>query len=322
MRKSNVSVKIEKFKELDRKLKILHQSNIKDQLKVRQPDETIAGDHEAIKLHVSICEMLAESAVGCVYGIKQIRKIVDLDCLLDSILAVAVPYVLKKTYLRLLFNGYIQQVEDVQMIDLSYPKFLQVMRYVVLYDVENYYMHFEGLAVPSKPEEERDDPVEEGKEIFKSKVVEDLKRVSEQMFELANENKNYKQQLEEKDFMMNLSPLNQKRYIEFLDSKDKAEFWHYFCSFNVELNKNDGLIYFVRDFFIEAGGKVDDWPPELLDICQNMKESILKMMDKLDQMKENYLDTLIDIDYIFYALDEAINALPSSQKLVKINTNH
>ena len=107
MRKSNVSVKIEKFKELDRKLKILHQSNIKDQLKVRQPDETIAGDHEAIKLHVSICEMLAESAVGCVYGIKQIRKIVDLDCLLDSILAVAVPYVLKKTYLRLLFNGYI-----------------------------------------------------------------------------------------------------------------------------------------------------------------------------------------------------------------------
>ena len=87
----------------------------------------------------------------------------------------------------------------------------------------------------------------------------------------------------------------------------------------MELNKNDGLIYFVRDFFIEAGGKVDDWPQELLDICQSMKESILKMMDKLDQMKENYLDTLIDIDYIFYALDEAINALPSSKKLVKIN---
>lgn len=46
-------------------------------------------------------------AVENAYGIKQIRKVVDLDCLLDSILAQAIPFTFKKSYLRLLFNGYL-----------------------------------------------------------------------------------------------------------------------------------------------------------------------------------------------------------------------
>lgn len=34
-----------------------------------------------------------------------------------------------------------------------------------------------------------------------------------------------------------------------LDSNNKGEYWEYFCSYDVELRRNDGLIYFVRDFY-------------------------------------------------------------------------
>ena len=71
-----------------------------------------------------------------------------LESLLDTILAQAVPFIFKKSYLRLLFNGYIQEVDDVKMFDFNFPKFLSLLRNVVLYDIENYFQYQAGLAVP------------------------------------------------------------------------------------------------------------------------------------------------------------------------------
>lgn len=67
---------------------------------------------------------------------------------MDSILAQAVPFTFKKSYLRLLFNGYIQEIDDVHMMDINFPKFLTLLRYIVLQDIETYYMYYAGLAVP------------------------------------------------------------------------------------------------------------------------------------------------------------------------------
>ena len=74
-----------------------------------------------------------------------------------------------------------------------------------------------------------------------------------------NAHKNYKQKLEEKEFMLNLSPLNNNRIFLILDSKNKAEYWDYFCSYDVQLRRNDGLIYFVRDFYRATAHKVEEW---------------------------------------------------------------
>ena len=97
------------------------------------------------------------------YGVKQVRKIVELDQLLDSLLAQAVPFVYKKSYLRLLFNGYIQELGEVHMLDVNFPKFLSFMRHIVLYDIEHYYMYFAGLTIPKVEDDERDEVVEQSK---------------------------------------------------------------------------------------------------------------------------------------------------------------
>lgn len=110
--------------------------------------------------------------------------------------------------------------------------------------------------------------------------------------------------------MLNLSPLNQNRVILLLDSHNKSEYWEYFCSYDVELRRNDGLIYFVRDFYRAIGEKLDEWSQELVDITVKIKQQLLVMIDKLDQLKENYLDNLVDLDNVQFALDEAFTAIP------------
>ena len=76
----------------------------------------------------------------------QVRRVVHLDCLYESILAQSVPFRMKTTYLRLLFNGFIQSVEYVQSLRLyEDDQFLVIMRHVILYDIEHYYLYYKGL---------------------------------------------------------------------------------------------------------------------------------------------------------------------------------
>ena len=79
------------------------------------------------------------------------KRIVDLECLFDSLLAMSVPFVIKRSYFRLLLQGYIIP-EGRECITMSFdePRFLKVMKYVVLQDIENYYMYFVGLVIPRK----------------------------------------------------------------------------------------------------------------------------------------------------------------------------
>lgn len=47
------------------------------------------------------------------FGMKQIRTTIELECILDALLAQSIPYVIKRTYFRLLFVGFIQEQEDI-----------------------------------------------------------------------------------------------------------------------------------------------------------------------------------------------------------------
>ena len=46
------------------------------------------------------------------------------------------------------------------------------------------------------------------------------------------------------------------------------------------------------------------------------------MIDKLDQLKENYLDNLVDLDNVQFALDEAFTAIPDLTSRVQKARNH
>ena len=141
-----------------------------------------------------------------------------------------------------------------------------------------------------------------------------MQRAADALFEQRNENKNYKQKLEEKEFMLSLSPLNQNRIFLLLDPNNRAEYWQYFCSYDEELRRNDGLVYFIRDFYRAAAYKVDEWSQDLIDLTCQLKDTLLVIIDRLDRLKESYLDDLVDVDNAQFALDEALLAIPDLSK--------
>ena len=64
------------------------------------------------------------------------------------------------------------------------------------------------------------------------------------------------------------------------------------------MRRNDGLVYFIRDFFKAVAAKIDDWSEELLDIAVELKAKMLEIIDKLDRLKESYADNLVDLDNV------------------------
>ena len=102
-----------------------------------------------------------------------------------------------------------------------------------------------------------------------------------------------------------------------MDSNNKGEYWEYFCSYDVELRRNDGLVYFVRDFYRATSSKVSEWSEELIELTIKIKDILLIIIDKLDRLKESYLDDIIELDNVFFALDEAILAIPDLSSRLK-----
>ena len=98
--------KIDHIKELIRKLMV--QSHYHIYLLHKYPlNSAIADDYEKILLHLNIVDLINNCSYQNAYGVMQIRKMVSMDSLYDAILAHAVPFRMKTSYLRLLYNGFI-----------------------------------------------------------------------------------------------------------------------------------------------------------------------------------------------------------------------
>ena len=79
MKKHNENEKVEIVKELVRK-RIIAGKN-------KEAQQEIAGDLLKVNLHVSIVNFLSQCGINNVYGLKQIRRLVELDRLMDALLA-------------------------------------------------------------------------------------------------------------------------------------------------------------------------------------------------------------------------------------------
>ena len=60
-----------------------------------------------VNLHVAVVEMLSNCAVGNLFGVQQIRKLVQLEALMDSLLTHSIPYLIKRSYFKIFYHGYI-----------------------------------------------------------------------------------------------------------------------------------------------------------------------------------------------------------------------
>lgn len=95
-----------------------------------------------------------------------------MESLFDSLLSEAVPFLFKKSYFRLLYEVYIDDVKDITSIDINSLRFIEVMKYVVLEDLKQYSHYYLGLMTKTSPEARRDNQIEKERE----KVHHDLDR--------------------------------------------------------------------------------------------------------------------------------------------------
>jgi hypothetical protein len=73
----------------------------------------------------------------------------------------ATPFLVKRKYLRLLFETYVRTLPDDNVhIDFNTPMFRDFMFYIVLEDLRNYARYYLGLIVKQGEEDQRDNDLE------------------------------------------------------------------------------------------------------------------------------------------------------------------
>jgi hypothetical protein len=75
-----------------------------------------------------------------------VRSVIDQECLFDSILATSIPYKLKPYYLHLFYQAYVQRLKDMDNIDINNPRVLDLVKFIMLLDLENYFLFYGGLC--------------------------------------------------------------------------------------------------------------------------------------------------------------------------------
>ena len=60
-------------------------------------------------------------------------------------MATSIPYKLKPHYLQLFYRVYIQKLKEIDNLDFNNPRVLDLVKSVILLDIENYYQFYTGL---------------------------------------------------------------------------------------------------------------------------------------------------------------------------------
>jgi hypothetical protein len=134
--KDTAKFKIDYIKELIRK-RTIAAGHDGDQ---EYDESTMEEDIEKVAVHTSLIDFISVAAHKNAVGIQQVKRIVDIECLFDALLATSIPFVIKRSYLRLLLQGFIiPEGRECLSMNFTEPRFLKVMKYVVKLDIENYY---------------------------------------------------------------------------------------------------------------------------------------------------------------------------------------
>lgn len=119
-------------------------------LSKKDVDASLLADKEQLDLHIAIIDLLAACARNSPFGIAQAQKLIECEELLDTILSDAIPYIVKKHYINLLYEVYLRKVpglDETMRLNIGDLKFVQIMKWVVQFDLEHSYNYFLGLVV-------------------------------------------------------------------------------------------------------------------------------------------------------------------------------
>jgi hypothetical protein len=95
-----------------------------------------ALEWERIRLHMSVLDLVSACVRGCLFGRMQARKLITAEVVFDSILSEAVPFLLRRKYLRILFEVYIRALaDDTLHLDFNTTMFHDLMFYIVYEDL-------------------------------------------------------------------------------------------------------------------------------------------------------------------------------------------
>ena len=175
-------------------------------------------------MHLAIVDLISATARGCLFGRMQARKLITGEVLFDSILSEGVPFLVKRKYLRLLFETYIRVLpEDNLHIDYNTHMFRDLMYYIVLEDLRHYARYYLGLIAKQGIEDQRDNELElerkRAMEWLAQKSIEDTRKRN--MEKTRQEMENFK------DARSKLSTLSLSAPLPLIDETEKAEYWKY-----------------------------------------------------------------------------------------------
>jgi hypothetical protein len=125
----------------------------------KQVDDALLEEKEKLDLHLAVVDLVTACAKNSPFGIAQAQKMIECDELLDSLLSDAIPFVVKRHYFKLFFEVYLRKVptlDESNRVSVNDVKFCQVMKWVVLFDIENSFHYYNGLVKEPHPDETPD----------------------------------------------------------------------------------------------------------------------------------------------------------------------
>jgi hypothetical protein len=176
---------------------------------------------------------------------------------LDSLLSDNIPYIVKTHYFGLLFEVYLKKIphsDDSNRLGVADVKFLQVMKWVVLHDLENTHRWWHGLVVQNKFE--YGDAADQRRY---RQVMREVDKSAQIDYEEANFGKNEKDKADEKAFKAGLSSFQDAISLPLVDNLNKEEFWTYLYDYDPQERAEGGLLVFIERFYREYSvGELSD----------------------------------------------------------------
>ena len=118
-------------------------------------------ESENIKLHLSTVNLLSTCAKANQFCIEQTRLIIDEEVVYESLIMETIPFVMKKYYLRLFFEIYLnKEAKKVETLNLNDPRIIEFLKHGVLDDLRQYHLYFIGLIKRPIDELKRDTNLE------------------------------------------------------------------------------------------------------------------------------------------------------------------
>ncbi|EGR30317.1 hypothetical protein IMG5_135140 [Ichthyophthirius multifiliis] len=261
-------------------------------------------DKMKIKLH---CQSISLLTMCCKYyrlGIQEVQRFMMYNVLKSVILYEKTPYIIKRIYLRCLFEAYINKIYDIETNISNETISAQDLNEILINDIipqldkTNIFRYMDGL-IKIKRCENTDQLYDVRKQLIKEKIL---------YFE---KNLEFQTLIHYEKSMLNVDYFKRK-YNCILD--DCYEFWKYLFK--------DGVAHFIIDCYDESLDDLDKQNPQVSSLDDNfsiIKSRVTYLRETFDILEKDFRVRKEDINLDYYKqfLKQLEEIIPSKQ-IIKV----